>query len=96
MARKKEFQLNRFISLEEINFSRQNQITAFNCLINQGIFPSNMHLLHIKKLEINTRPLPYYQAYWSLVSIFARGPLGPRACIQCRANLPGDMATATF
>ena len=42
VVRKKEFQLKGFISLEEINLSRQNKITDFIYLINHGIFPSNM------------------------------------------------------
>ena len=40
--RKKEFRLKGFISLEEINLSRQNKITDFICLINHGIYPPNM------------------------------------------------------
>ena len=42
VVRKKEFQLKGFISLEEINLSRQNIITDFICLINHGIYPPNM------------------------------------------------------
>ena len=42
VVRKKKFQLKGFISLEEINLSRQNKITDFICLINHCIFPSNM------------------------------------------------------
>ena len=42
VVRKNEFHLKRLISLEEINLSRQNKITAFICLINHGISPSNM------------------------------------------------------
>ena len=42
VVRKKEFRLNGFISLEEINLSRQDIITDFICLINHGIFPPNM------------------------------------------------------
>ena len=42
VVRKKEFQLKGFISLEEINLSRQNKIPDFICLINHGIFPPNM------------------------------------------------------
>ena len=42
VVRKKEFRLKGFISLEEINLSRQKQITDFICLINHGIFPPNM------------------------------------------------------
>ena len=40
--RKKEFRLKGFISLEEINLSRQNIIMDFICSINHGIFPPNM------------------------------------------------------
>ena len=39
---KKEFRLKGFISLEEINLSRQKKTTDFICLINHGIFPSKM------------------------------------------------------
>ena len=42
VVRKKEFRLKGFISLEEINLSRQNNITNFICLINHDIFPPNM------------------------------------------------------
>ena len=42
VVRKKEFLLKRFISLEEINLSRQKQNYDFICLINHGIFPPNM------------------------------------------------------
>ena len=42
VIRKKEFRLKGFISLEEINLSRQKKITEFICLINHGIFPPNM------------------------------------------------------
>ena len=41
MVRKKEFRLKGFISLEEINLSRQTQNYGFY-LINHGIFPPNM------------------------------------------------------
>ena len=42
VVRKKEFRLKGFISLEEINLSRQNIITDFIWLINHGIYPPNM------------------------------------------------------
>ena len=42
VVRKKEFWLKGFISLDEINLSRQKQNYQFNCLINHGIFPPNM------------------------------------------------------
>ena len=42
VVRKKEFRLKGFISLEEINLSKQNIITDFICLINHGIYPPNM------------------------------------------------------
>ena len=43
VVRKKEIWLKGFITLEEINLSRQKKkITDFICLINHGIFPPNM------------------------------------------------------
>ena len=42
VVRKKEFRLKGFVSLEEINLSRQNKATDFICLINYGIFPPHM------------------------------------------------------
>ena len=38
VVRKKEFRLKGFISLEDINLSRKNEITDLICLINHGIF----------------------------------------------------------
>ena len=38
MVRKKGFRLKGFISLEDINLSRQKRINHFICLINHGIF----------------------------------------------------------
>ena len=42
VVRKKEFRLKGFISLEEIDLSRQKIIKDFICLINHGIYPPNM------------------------------------------------------
>ena len=42
VVRKKEFRLKGFISLGEINLSRQNKVTGFICLVNHGIFPPSM------------------------------------------------------
>ena len=42
VVRKREFRLKGFISLEEINLLGKNKITKSICLINHGIFPSNM------------------------------------------------------
>ena len=42
---KKEFRLNGFIALEEINLIGKNKITDFICCINHGIFPTNMYYI---------------------------------------------------
>ena len=42
MVRKKEFRLKEFISLEEMNLSRQKKNYQFICLINHVFFLPNM------------------------------------------------------
>ena len=45
-------------------------------------------------LEIITWPLSRYQAYRPGKPIFAQGPLGPRANMDCRADMPGNATVA--
>ena len=49
-----------------------------------------------KYLEIITCPPSRYQAYRPGSSIFARGPLGPRANMECRADMPGNATVDMF
>ena len=44
------------------------------------------NIIREKLLEIITCPPLRYQAYRPGSSIFARGPLGPRANMECRAD----------
>ena len=47
-------------------------------------------------LEIITCPPSRNQAYRLGSSIFARGPLGPRANMECRAGIPGNATVDMF
>ena len=47
-------------------------------------------------LEVITWPPSHYQAYRPGSSILARGPLGPRANMECRADMPGNATVDMF
>ena len=47
-------------------------------------------------LEIITCPPSRYQVYRPGSSIFARGPLCPRANMECRADMPGNATVDMF
>ena len=47
-------------------------------------------------LQIITCPSSRYQAYQPGSSIFVRGPKGPRANMECRADMPGNATLDMF
>ena len=53
-------------------------------------------VFNLKHLEIITWPPSHYQAYLSSSSILARGPLGQRANVECRADMPGNATVDMF
>ena len=54
------------------------------------------HNNNVLYLEIITCPPSRYQAYRPGSSIFARGPLGPRANMECQADMPGNATVDMF